>query len=110
MNCKLVVHVIGIFCCLVSVSTEELFIETIEKGFFERGNVHCIAMILSDKVEFDSILNGMKIPYIISSLSTNEKIEVASHICKRHIFILRYNVKRLENFLYNDVKSTIFFI
>ena len=92
MNCKLAMHVIGFFSYLVSVSTGELFIETIEKGFFERGNVHCIAIILSDKVDSESIpINGLKIPYIISSMNPNEKtnIQVASHICKRHIFLLR---------------------
>ena len=97
MNCKSVAHVIGIFCCLVSVSTEGLFLETIEKGFFEKGNVHCIAIILSDKVEFDSLpINGINSPYIISSMipNDNNNIKVASQICKRHIFILRYIVKR----------------
>ena len=96
MNCKLVAYVIGIFCYLVSVSTGELFIETIEKGFFERGNLHCIAIILSDKVESESIpIDDIKSPYIISSLIPNDNtnIKVASRLCKRHIFILRYNEK-----------------
>ena len=98
MNCKLVAYVIGFFSYLVSVSTGELFIETIEKGFFERGNLHCIAIILSDKVEFSSLpINGINSPYIISSMipNDNNNIKVASQICKRHIFILRYNAKRI---------------
>ena len=91
MNCKSIT-LIGFFSYLVSVTTGELFIETIEKGFLERGNVHCIAIILSNKVELESIpINGINSPYITSSLIPKDKtnIEVASHICKRHIFILR---------------------
>ena len=74
----------------------EQFIETIENGFLERGAVHCIAIILSYKVESESIpIDDIKSPYIISSLIPNDNtnIEVASRLCKRQIFILRYNEK-----------------
>ena len=94
MNCKSFT-LIGILIYLSSLSTGELFIETIEKEYLERGDVYCVAMILSDNEEFESIpFNSFNIPYVISSLVSNENtnIRFASHNCKRHIFILRYKV------------------